>query len=128
VKRIILAALAFGLVVGLRSPVFAGAAGATTAVACATTSTALLALNDLGTGVARHVVIICNDGPGIGYVAFGTTNAATVTNGIPIEPMSCLPPLNSVVSPNGVVALPSQLDIACISDSAAVANMVALDY
>lgn len=108
---------------------FAGTAGATTAVALnATTSTQILAANDLGAGAPRHFILVCNDGPGIGYIAFGTNNAATVTNGFPINPMQCLPPFTTVISPNGVAALPTQLDIAGIADSAAVPNIVVTDY
>ncbi len=118
----------YGFLPGVSAYAQAGTAGATTAVACGAASTQLLASADLGTGTVRHFLMICNNGPGVGYVAFGTSNAATVTNGIPLGPMDCLPGMPPVIGPWGVATLPSNLDVACINDSAAVANMVALDW
>ena len=130
-RKLAILALILGVALSLRAPAFAGSAGATTAVACGSSSTALLALGDLGNGVPRHFLLICNNGPGLGYVAFGTSNAATVTNGMPLAPLECLPAMGSLISPNGVIAYPTQLDVACISDAAnnaPTANMTALDW
>lgn len=127
-KRI-LAALMLVVVFGWQAgAALAGNAGATTAVACGAASTQILALGDLGAGVPRHWLLICNNGPGLGYVAFGTNNAATTTNGVPLGPLTCLPAMQAQLSPFGVANYPTQLDVACINDSAAVANMTALDW
>lgn len=125
-KRIALVIAALSLLSYGRA--FAGSAGATTAAACGASSTQLLTAGDLGTGFPRHGLLICNNGPGLGYVAFGTSNAATVTNGIPLGPLTCLPMMMATQSPNGVVVNPPQLDVACIADGTPTANMTALDW
>lgn len=127
-RKILVLALFMAMALPLKS--WAGAAGATTAVQCAATSTQLLTAADLGTTKPRSFLLVCNNGPGVGYVAFGTSNAATVSNGLPLQPMQCLPAMAPVMNGYGVAVPPSNLDIACISDNAnsALANMTALDY
>ena len=125
-KKLIL--LVFAAVPLLPMQALAGNAGATTAVACGAASTQILTAGDLGTGSIRHSLLVCNNGPGLGYVAFGTSNAASVTNGLPLGPLQCLPLMQTTLSPNGVATFPSQLDVACIADGAATANMTALDW
>lgn len=128
-KRIATYLALAALLAGFSLPnAYAGQAGATTAVACGATSTALLTAGDLGTGTQRNYLLICNNGPGLGYVAFGSGNAASVTNGIPLGPLDCLPPMASTMSPYGKAVPPTNLDVACINDGAAVANMTALDW
>jgi hypothetical protein len=125
-KRLILALCIAAIFGASRS--YAGTAGATTAAACGASSTQILTAGDLGTGAPRHALIVCNNGPGLGYVAFGSSNAASALNGLPLEPLQCLPLMLATASPNGVIANPPQLDVACIADGAATANMVALDW
>lgn len=127
-----------GILPGVTSMATAAAAGNTTSVACGTTSTQIYTVGDLGVGVARHFMQICNNGPGIAYIAIGTSNAATTTNGLPLGPMGCLPPWTTFFGAQGVVSLPPQNDVACIADpgsggtsgtgGTATANIVAVDY
>ena len=127
-RKVLVLALLCAVAMPLKS--WAGQAGATTAVQCTSASTQLLVAADLGTTKPRSFLYICNNGPGVGYVAFGTSNVATVTNGLPLQPMQCLPAMGPVMNGYGVQVPPSNLDVACIADNAngAVANMTALDY
>lgn len=118
-----------GLIIALALAANAQAA-CTTAVAVAGSgsSTQILASGDLGTGVLRSYLQICNNGPGPASIAIGTTNAATAINGFNLGASECLPSWGQVYASNGVVKNPPQGDVAAIALTAAAANIVACDY
>lgn len=126
-KKVTVAIFAVVVALALRSQALAGC---TTAVAVTTSSTAILAANDLGAGAPRSIVSVTNSGPGVAYCAFGTSNAATTANGFALfigETLS----FATQQTPYGKVTLPPQSDLACISFTGGgnnTSNVVACDY
>lgn len=109
-------------------------AGCTTATAVSTSSTQILAANDINNSAlvnpGRHFLSCTNSGPDMAYIGIGTSNAVTSANGIMILLGETLN-WPQVAPANGAIQGPPNGDVSAISYNGGgntTANVVCCDY